>query len=177
MRNLKAKLAMLAPVLMAAVFGLVLSNLTMSDTPRAEAGVFDQVERVTVGPQSPKPDDIPTVKGAGFQPQQMANDCPCPCLDEAAIRGIVRDEFDKQMRAEQVAPRASIPGTVGYSTVAPTTTRTVTYSSQPVTYSQQTAQPTTTYVRSGLFGRRVVQVQSSSSGGSCRIVNGRMVCN
>lgn len=132
--------------------------------------------------------------GAGFLvPKDPATNhecvCDCDCLDEQAIRKIVSDEFDNQRLAEAVAPRnyrapmVSTPS-VSYSQPMATYSQPVVYS-QPM-YNQQPiynaySQPqTTTTVRRGLFGRRIVTTQSApqsaSMSGTCRIVNGVKVC-
>jgi type II secretory pathway pseudopilin PulG len=196
MQRLKAKLTMVIPVMAAALLGLVLSNLTMTQTAAVKASPFDDVERVqrTMTAEVTRAtematDPVPVAKllemrsgGAGFQPQSESGECVCncDCLDEAAIRRIVSDEFNNQKLAEAIAPRS-----YGSPVVS---TPTVTYSPSPATYSQPVvySQPVysqpqmTTTVRRGLFGRRVVTTQavpqSAPISGTCRIVNGVQVC-
>ena len=189
---MKNKIFGMVPVIGAALLGMVLSQLTIGDQTSAtgQGRVFDEVNSVspvnTVEQFVPEYQPlVPAEEGAGYQPPvDSSGECVCPCdgkcLDEAAVRKIVRDEFNNQVMAEKVAPRSSIPNAVSY--VAPAVnyaSPTVTYSSPAVTYTQQpaTSQPTTT-VRRGLFGRRVVTYQSApASNGTCRVVNGQMICN
>lgn len=161
MQFVKSKLTMVLPVVAAAVLGLVLSNLTMSQTGNANAQVspFSDVERVLVSQNSvPQEPVMEAAGGAGFQPSYMADECDCDCLAESDIRKIVQDEFDKQMRAERVAPRSSIPNAVAYSTSATVSSPAVVSSPTVVRYSN---------------GATTV-VQSS---GTCRYVNGQKVCD
>jgi len=88
---------MMVPVIMAAMLGLVLSNLTMTESPNARAQVFDDVKRV----ESPEvasnlemqiADDAKPVAerlaaqsgGAGFQPKPQSNEDQ-PCLTEEQV--------------------------------------------------------------------------------------------
>lgn len=167
MHGLKSKFAMVLPVLAAAVLGLVLSNLTMGETRDAsaqQASPFSDVERVMVATQ-PQSGGVEAAGGAGFNPAYMAGECDCDCLDEGDIRKIVQDEFDKQMRAERVAPRASIPGAAGYSSSANVSSApVVSVSSSPVVSS-----PTVVHHSHG--------TTSVAVGSTCRTVNGRVVCD
>jgi hypothetical protein len=162
------KFAKVVPVVIAAVFGLVLSQLTMQDSPvSGQARPFDEVKTIVPEVTSiPDYQPVPKEEGAGYRPPvEQSTDCVCPCdgkcLTEADVRKIVREEFNNQVLAEKQAPRSSIPGTVVYS--AP-----VVQSTPVITYSQ----PQSTVVRQGVFGRQVYR-----SSGSCRVVNGQMICN
>lgn len=155
---MKSKLFGLFPVILAALFGMVLSQLTLNDSP-VTGQVFDEVSIGQV------PAYIPAEEGAGYKPQtEVSQDCNCDnCCDEAKVREIVRDELSKQ-RSMVVATK---PVTVQQPKVSSSV---VTYSTPTVT----TVQSAPIVVRQGIFGRRVYRQQSS---GVCRIVNGRMVCN
>lgn len=205
MQRLKAKLAMVIPVMAAALLGLVLSNLTMTDPTPVKASPFDEVERMqrsmvaeVTNASDMAADPEPVAKqlerragGAGFQPKAESGECvcDCDCLDEKDIRKIVSDEFNNQKLAEAVAPRA-----YGASAVPAIAT---TYSQPAITYSQAVSQPVyrqsaynqsvysqpkaTTTVRRGILGRRTVTYQAAPaapvSSGVCRVVNGQVICS
>lgn len=120
--KLKCRAAMMIPVIACALLGLVLANLTMSDSPRARAQVFDQVERVeavaeVINDNEIQATDNPALvaerldaksQGAGFQPGNQTGEdcpCPCPCLTEDQVRDIVRSEIEKHCLDVPIAPR------------------------------------------------------------------------
>lgn len=178
MQSIKGKLFAIVPVIGAALLGMVLSNLTMSDTATSVAqSPFDEVKMVSPPSVAERLDAVAEVsRGAGYQPEPEAStSCNCDdCLDEEDVRKIVRDEFNNQVLAEKQAPRSSIPNVVAPSTTYASPV--VTYSVPRVTYSEPvvTTQQATT-VRKGLFGRTIYR--STNSSGTCRIVNGQMICN
>lgn len=161
----------------AALFGLVLSQLTIGDDSRVTGQVptFHVVDQLNAeyGP-------VPKEDGAGYKPEvETTGECVCECdgkcLNEDDVRKIVRDEFNNQVLAEKQAPRSSIPNAVSYSTPSYSySSPVVTYSTPTVTYSQPTS---TTTVRRGVFGRTIYRTTTAPTSGVCRIVNGVRVCN
>lgn len=108
---------------------------------------------------------IPASTGPSFNPQVAAG-CKCEgCLTDADVRKIVAEELGKRGYG-QSRPLAS-NGSSGSPAVGTVISERV-VSSVPVQQSQPQV------IRRGIFGRQVIQ--SSPSNGTCRIVNGVMVC-
>jgi hypothetical protein len=120
--------------------------------------------------------DVTTVTqpvGPGYRPK-VSSGCDCVgCLTEADVKRIVAAELVS--RGYGSAPAAvKSGGSTGQFTAPPQATvvrqRVVT---RPAVVPQQ-APPRQATVRTGLFGRRVVNAPQAA--GTCRVVNGQVVC-
>lgn len=195
MKSFKSKLSMIAPVLLAAALGTLLSQAMMPHEP-VRATSIDDVQRLNGAPAAevasndevtelkrpaPVSEKLAMKSGAGYQPPRYG-ECDCDCLDEKDIRKIVSDEFNNQKLAEAASPHGytSAYGTTVNGYHAPSVQyHSVSY---PATsYSQSTYQPpasTTTVVRRGIYGRRVVTKQKAEAPKAtvCRTVNGVTTC-
>lgn len=120
-------------------------------------------------------------------------ECDCPSIDK--IREVIKEELDKAIKGKTFASSSSTSTKSGVVSSTPVSSRMI--MSQPYvssvsygsTYSDGNCSPTTTYypqsqpvyqnqprtTYGGAFGG--MRTLSSPSSGSCRIVNGRQVCN
>jgi len=132
--------------------------------------------------QQPAAAKADTLKGPGFIQQTQSNTCNCGDLVKRV------EALERQVATYGQSRPTAVNGSAGVQSGGSAGTspqrvmnQTVTYGSAPVVYRQVSqpvyqpvAQPQTTTVRTGLFGRRIY-TQSSPS--TCRIVNGQVVCN
>lgn len=121
--------------------------------------------------------DITTVSqpvGPGYRPAADKG-CDCVgCLTEADVKRIVAAEL--VARGYGSAPATAKSGGSAGQFTAPAKAevvreRVVVRAAAPVS---KAAARTTQTIRTGLFGRRVIQAPQAS--GSCRVVNGQVVC-